>query len=502
MTKEINAASNYTLQINLYTQQSDGSYAPSTTSNNGGYMTFYIYGGSGNVSGNYPTRSTSITVSSTYSINTEADNYFYASCGYYPKDGYLYRLEVSNGISTRYGVTSWMLFPYQAENNILTANIYFDILSSWEQLAEPFTTDSTHTGDDWDHAYEIRSAEQLAYIAKQVNSGATTYKDKYFKQTANIKLGGYEWVPIGTDLNYSFCGNYDGQNYKIEGVVINAPEKGRQGLFGVAQGEIRNVILQSGRIIGDWTVGGIVGESDGTVTNCKNYAHVEGVFGVGGIAGYLEGLELSNCVNYGSIVATADSYYSDSEVGGICGGIAMADHLKNCINYGEITGNLSCVGGVFGYIETDYTIVESCVNYGIVNASSGRVGGVAGYTCSDLIDCASYGHIQYSGTNSDSVGAVCGLADGSGLTACFFNGTSNVSLGIVGSGSTTACYLWCNKTKQIYGTIDEIWLNYWAVVPNINDGLPIQKDMLAIAEVADTTVDDLKTAFRNHGFDI
>ena len=50
-------------------------------------------------------------------------------------------------------------------------------------------------GDSSD-PYIIKTAEQLAFLAKQVNGGET-YHGKYFQLEADLDLSGSEWSPIG-----------------------------------------------------------------------------------------------------------------------------------------------------------------------------------------------------------------------------------------------------------------------------------------------------------------
>ena len=68
----------------------------------------------------------------------------------------------------------------------------------WKDLA----AESFDGGDGTaESPYLIKTAEQLAKVAKDVYDGDTDYADTYFKITADIDLDGHDWYPIG--CNYS-----------------------------------------------------------------------------------------------------------------------------------------------------------------------------------------------------------------------------------------------------------------------------------------------------------
>ena len=62
--------------------------------------------------------------------------------------------------------------------------------------------------------YEISTGAQLAFFAKQVNSG-NTYANKYFILTNNIDLNNIEWTPIGNG-QYAFHGSGRGKTISLD----------------------------------------------------------------------------------------------------------------------------------------------------------------------------------------------------------------------------------------------------------------------------------------------
>ena len=98
------------------------------------------------------------------------------------------------------------------------------------------TAESIKYGDGSnDNPYLITSANELAYIATQVNNG-TSYENKYFHLLKDIDLDNKEWTPIGDNDN-SFKGIFDGNGHVISNATIKTPEsipssKTSYGFFG------------------------------------------------------------------------------------------------------------------------------------------------------------------------------------------------------------------------------------------------------------------------------
>lgn len=273
--------------------------------------------------------------------------------------------------------------------------------------------------------YEIKTAEQLAYLAKTVNEG-NDYAGKYIVLSEDIKLNddttSNEWTPIGSSK--PFKGNFDGQFKMIYGFYINS-EQSQQGLFGYLVGAtIKNVAVEgtvncggfSGGIVGNAissriencsnmavvsgseAVGGIVGcMVRGDIINCDNYADISGVKKVGGIVGYHSGNEysgfaLKNCYNaWGKVTAEEDSC---GGIAGLVSGVAVSE----CKNSESVTGK-RFVGGIVGELDG---AISDCYNIGAINGTIG-VGGIAGKASGEIKHCFNTGNIV--GTN---VGGVVG----------------------------------------------------------------------------------------------
>ena len=116
-------------------------------------------------------------------------------------------------------------------------------------------------------ATPINSAAALQAIADDL--------DGDYILTENIDLEGFSFAPIGT-VDAPFTGTFDGDGYTISNLTLDT-NKNFQGLFGVNNGTIRNVKMDSScTISGNAYVGAIAGKnaSTGIIENCISEATV------------------------------------------------------------------------------------------------------------------------------------------------------------------------------------------------------------------------------------
>lgn len=81
--------------------------------------------------------------------------------------------------------------------------------------------------------YVITTAEEFAAFAQAVNNG-DCFTGKKVSLGADIDLGGNFWIPVG-NYEYAFEGIFDGMDYTISNLYINAPEADTLALFGVTE---------------------------------------------------------------------------------------------------------------------------------------------------------------------------------------------------------------------------------------------------------------------------
>ena len=261
-----------------------------------------------------------------------------------------------------------------------------------------------------------------------------------------------DWTPIGTSSD-PYIGHFDGDNHFIKGLSneeqTNVSNADYQGLFGcigkqddTVKGEVKNVGLEGGKIIGKSYVGGVVGYNiGGEITNCYNTGAVSGIgIDVGGVAGQNNGGTITNCYNTGAV--SGNGY-----IGGVTGYSDSSGTITNCYNTGAVSGN-GYVGGVVGYnIGGEIT---NCYNTGAVRGAGGIVGGVAGYNSSDITNCYNTGAV--SGT-WDTVGGVAGRNIGGEITNCYNTGAVSGTGSYVGgvAGSNNAIITNCYNTGAVSG---------------------------------------------------
>lgn len=189
-----------------------------------------------------------------------------------------------------------------------------------------------------------------------------------------------EWEPIGKHDNYNdvYTGTFDGQGYTISGLYFNDTKASYVGLFGYIgdeyyghKGKISNVGVSDSYFQFDKQGGGVCGLIDygGVLQNCSNSSTVIGKNNdskAGGVCGDNNGT-VRDCKNTGSVSGQND-------VGGVCG--FSAGTVKSCYNTGSVHGTGTHVGGVCGsnYISTTYSgTITNC--YYLENTATGGMEG-------------------------------------------------------------------------------------------------------------------------------
>ena len=139
---------------------------------------------------------------------------------------------------------------------------------------------------------------------------------------------------IGDNKGYRFEGKFEGENNSIKNLYIK--KAGNAGLFGGTWNATIKKLTVTGNIIStDGVAGGIVGGGVAYIYNCYNKATVQGYGYTGGIGGNVWGtagvLLVINCKNEGDVTST------NGTVGGIVGD--SSGEVTNCSNTAKVTGN-------------------------------------------------------------------------------------------------------------------------------------------------------------------
>lgn len=227
-------------------------------------------------------------------------------------------------------VLSTMSFVAMADDTTVSVWDGIAVDTSWYNAAET--------------EYVIKSAAEFAGLAELVNNGETKFNGKTVKLAVDIDLNQRDWTPIGSDeADTSFRGNFDGQGHTISNLWVSKDDD-YLGLFGYAgvggdQGVVyfKDLTLNNATVISTVTnshagsyvggvcanarvctfnnvdltgeiniqgygyVGGIVGHSYATMTDCDVYAYGSincNYWGCGALIGYMgEGMKegIKNC---------------------------------------------------------------------------------------------------------------------------------------------------------------------------------------------------------------
>ena len=274
---------------------------------------------------------------------------------------------------------------------------------AWDGTADT----SWYVGHESDTEYHITTAEQLAGLAKVINTenapvsfeGKTVYLDN------DLDLAGHEWISIGNglaqqnntqydpDWYYSFNGTFDGQGHVIYNLYSHDSLFNEErdcymtGLFGqVFHGKVMNLGVADADI---WV------DPDDTST-----------YGMGILIDYLAGSVVENCWTSGSI--TGGSYF-EKYIGGLVGcslygsrdPSTTSSRISGCYSTATITGNYGsssnaynqkfqlwyadALGGIMGRPIDGYgghVDINDCWFGGkiVVNSIQANVGGIIGYT--------------------------------------------------------------------------------------------------------------------------
>ena len=287
---------------------------------------------------------------------------------------------------------AWIAVP-------VSARAEGETVDTWDGTAVAFTQGSGTKEDPW----RIENAEQLAYLAQQVNNG-TDYERNHFLLVSDLDLNGKEWTPIGTDGN-PFWGGFDGGGHTITGMTITG-DGDYVGLFGECRNftadssYIKSVTVKGANISGHshvgaiageganisdcysienticaaWCVGGICGSLTGNISGCYNSSSVSGNSTAGGIMGSASSERTVGVVEYCYNIGAVTVRQQDSSVGGITGASAHRYNISNCLNCGKITGNGKNVGGIAGSTDSNYmNFIGNCYyNSDLNNAGVGE----------------------------------------------------------------------------------------------------------------------------------
>lgn len=255
--------------------------------------------------------------------------------------------------------------------------------------------------------YEISSTGNLLWL-----QAADTAWHQHYIQLNDLSLSGQPWTGIGT-LDNPFTGTYNAMGHSISGMVINAPQQQRKGLFGIAvDAKISNLQLINAEVTAADRSALAIGSS---VNSRIQNVHVEGnVIGVhehpnqprymGGLIGHADDETL---VAYCSANVGVNGF---SNIGALIGLAGSDSEIRYSWASGSATSESGSVGGLIGRLGSGALIADSYANASA--SGSHNTGGLVG----------SY-NLGRSITRCYATGHVSGTSDTGGLV-----GTSNINL--------------------------------------------------------------------------
>ncbi|MGM9863275.1 MAG: hypothetical protein ACI305_03300 [Lepagella sp.] len=248
-----------------------------------------------------------------------------------------------------------------------------------------------------ENPYLIRTADDIFKMRNAVDLQGMRYTDVYFRMANDIDFSGVEnFIGFSSQgIDNAFNGHFDGAGHRImnwridrAGLVDGRPSVSGANqlmagffLYTGPQAVISNVVMDESCFIQAGShVAALVSQNGGTVQDCRNYAHVRGLF---------------------------------NETGGLVASNAADATIRDCFNGGMVEGGRTIVGGIVG---ANLGKVEGCQNDGIVVNDSlstlspaphimGSTGGIAGYNFGTMTDCLGAGEVR----GPASVGALIGV---------------------------------------------------------------------------------------------
>ncbi len=255
------------------------------------------------------------------------------------------------------------------------------------------TEEEPYEIENWTHLNNVREhLDQNFTLNADLNETTDGY-DEYVNESEN------GWEPIGNS-DSKFQGIFDGNNSQIRDLYINRSDKDFVGLFGFTDdSKISNLMIIEANVEGKERVGILTGgQLDGVVNNSYSTGDVKGNTNIGGLVGDTGGTITES---YAEVNVTGESDESEN-VGGLAG--SNSETIENSYAIGEVEGETE-VGGLVG--ENDGKITESHAEVNVTGESE-NVGGLVGSNSDTIEDSSAKGEVE----GETEVGGLVGENDG------------------------------------------------------------------------------------------
>ena len=265
--------------------------------------------------------------------------------------------------------------------------------------------------------YEIESAENLAWLATQVNKGNPNYnailKNDVAITSSKVSSETIKWISIGTDST-TFNGVFDGAGYKVSGFYSQGKYAGLFGFIGEGA-VVKNLKLDNALAQGDNGIAGILAASFGgdSIIDVQVSGTVLADSLAGGLAGQLTGRNF--IVHSRSNAKIGSKYYAGGFVGSVKGSVHFYRTVGDCVL--DSAANTGAVGGFVGYVENKAFFFNDTnvanIMWGAKQSSSaigGFVGNSKSITTTQFEDCVNKGNLY--GSKKNSMGGFMGYSNG------------------------------------------------------------------------------------------
>ena len=272
--------------------------------------------------------------------------------------------------------------------------------------------------------YQITTKQQLNNMRLYRNAAFQlqndiVFTDGDFAGGGDFYNTGAGWSPVGASDAEPFLGMLDGDGCTVCGLRVNLAGNtvAYAGLFGYCRGIIRRL--------------GVV---DADVRGSTSRAYIAYT---GGIAGFMDGGEISECYFTGTVRATATNTSAGAYAGGLVGYSRAV--IKNSYNTGDVAASAKSV-------------------------ISQYAGGIAGLSAGEIAHCYNIGKVTLlllpDASGSIKYGAITGAGAGSGLTDCYYLSTTLQGVGNsqpqTGTTACTAQQMWNRATYKSFD-FDSVW---------------------------------------------
>lgn len=362
--------------------------------------------------------------------------------------------------------------------------------------------------------YLVSSADDLSEVR--------FCRDKAFSQTTDIALTG-TWTPLGASggAATSFSGVYDGNNFRITGLLTTDVTLAEVGLFGRTSSATIRETHVSGSIVGANLVGGLIGDAVNTsiVDSSAAVTIVAGdpadpgtLVDIGGLVGAANGSTIttsrasgnisrqtgiSTGNRFGGLVGFADgctisassasgTVSGNVRVGGLVGNV-NGGSLSTSFATGAVTATGLAAGGLVGNLAGNGAAPNNASDVyarGTVTSTSSSVGALIGeYTGGSGSGTRLRGYATGLTTGSTAIGGFVGAATGNpNWTAGYWDTETTGRSNAAGSGSPTGLTgqtttAMKNIDTYIAGgwSISTTWSasgSTWGICSSVNDGYP------------------------------